>query len=90
MMFLGSLIFVEESGFECMVRAHLKPYVHYVPFWRHFPQELRNAAAWARAHPVESERIAAAGKAWADKYLTHEALDCRWLTLLREYNKLLR
>ncbi len=45
--------------------------------------------AWLRANPERAEWIAANGRAWAQKYMTHEALDCRWLMLLREYAKLL-
>jgi hypothetical protein len=52
-------------------------------------QELLDAVAWLRANPERAEWIAANGRAWAQKYMTHEALDCRWLMLLREYNKLL-
>ena len=86
----GSLVFVEQSGYQCLPQAHLRPFVHYVPFYQHFPQELIWAWEWVNAHPGLAQSIAAAGKAWADNFLAKKALKCRWRLLLREYNRLLR
>jgi hypothetical protein len=90
MLYTGSLIFVEQSGYQCLAHTALQPYVHYIPVYRTVPQELGEALTWARNHPAESERIAAAGKAWADEFLTPAMLECRWQLLLEEYNKLLK
>lgn len=90
MLYTGSLLFVEQSGYGCLLRASLRPFVHYVPVYTTVPQELGEALAWARAHPIESERIAAAGLAWAKEFLTARSLGCRWHMLLGEYNRLLR
>ena len=84
----GSLVFVEQSGYECLPLAHLRPFEHYIPFYHHFPQELGWAWAWAQQHPARAESIAAAGHAWALRHLHPDALACRWQTLLGEYNKL--
>jgi hypothetical protein len=90
MLYTGSLLFVEQSGYQCLAQTSLQPYVHYIPVYRTVPQELGEALTWARNHPVESERIAAAGKAWAEEFLTPRMLECRWQLLLEEYNRLLK
>lgn len=35
---LGNLVFLEESGYRSFFMRLLKPFVHYVPFWRERPQ----------------------------------------------------
>ena len=90
LLFTGSLILVEQSGYRCLARTALQPYVHYIPVYVTLPTDLGPVLAWVRAHPEESERIAAAARAWAEEYLTPAKLGCRWQLLLEEYNKLLR
>ena len=87
---LGSLILKESSGFRSFYHRLLAPYEHYVPFWRHRPQELLDALAWAAAHEAESAAIAAAGRAFAKRYLHKRALTCYWRMLLAEYARLQR
>ena len=87
---LGSLILKESSGFRSFYHRLLAPYEHYVPYWRHRPQELLDALAWAAAHEAESAAIAAAGRAFAKRYLHKRALTCYWRMLLAEYARLQR
>jgi hypothetical protein len=67
----GSL---SSLGSECIMQAHLRPFMHSVPFYQHFPQELIWAWEWAHAHPGLAESIAAAGKMWAEKFIARKAL----------------
>ena len=87
---LGSLIFKEQSGYRSFFHRLLVPYEHYVPYWRHRPQELLDALAWAAAHEAEAASIAAAGRLFAKRYLHKRALTCYWCLLLTEYAKLQR
>ncbi len=90
MLLTGSLIFVEQSGYNTLLSDTLRPFVHYVPFYSHWPEELVDVYQWAKAHPAQAKAIAAAGQAWAQRFLSDAALDCRWHLLLREYTQLLR
>ena len=46
---LNSLIFKEESGYTTFYYPLLKPYKHYVPFWRHDPEkEALELLDWAQ------------------------------------------
>jgi hypothetical protein len=90
LLLLGSLILVEQSGYECLARTTLRPFVHYVPFWENHPQELADAVQWAVDNDADARRIAEAGRDWAHAHLNVDALACRWKLLLTEYNKLLR
>ena len=85
----GSLLIVEQSGYMCLPQAHLKPFVHYIPFYSHFPQELEWVWRWIQLNPEKSKDIAANGHQWALKYLTRDALTCRWRLLLEKYNSLI-
>ena len=87
---LGSLILKESSGFRSFYHRLLVPYEHYLPYWRHRPQELLDALAWAKAHQTESAAIAAAGRTFAKRYLHKRALTCYWRMLLAEYARLQR
>ena len=87
---LGSLIFKESSGYRSFFHRLLTPYEHDVPYWRHRPQELLDALAWAAAHDAEAASIAAAGRLFAKRYLHKRALTCYWCLLLTEYAKLQR
>ncbi len=40
----------------------LRPWVHYVPFWRHRPQEALQVVDWALAHDEQAQAIAKAGQ----------------------------
>lgn len=90
MLYTGSLIFVERSGYECLVRTVLQPFVHYVPFWDNHPQELLKRIAWARSNDIAASQIAWRGRDFAMKFLRFSALACRWAVLLDEYSKLLQ
>lgn len=37
-MAVGMLVFKEESGYRSFYHNMLRPYAHYVPFWRERPQ----------------------------------------------------
>ena len=87
---LGSLVFKEVSGYRSFYHRLLRPFVHYVPFWKFRPQELATALGWVDAHPEEAERIASTGAHFAETHLNSGALECYWLLLLREYAKLQR
>ena len=87
---LGSLVIKEESGLRPFYAALMQPFVHYVPFWRHRPQELLWALAWARANDEEAQRIAAAGRSLARRAFSPGALRCYWATLWIHYARLLR
>lgn len=64
--------------------------VHYVPFWRKLPQEALQAVQWAIDNDEEAHHIAQNAQKLMQRYLHHQALDCYWLMLLREYRKLFR
>jgi hypothetical protein len=87
---LGSLVFKEMSGYRSFFHRLLRPFVHYVPFWKFRPQELATALGWVDAHPEAAERIASAGARFAETHLNSGALECYWLLMLREYAKLQR
>lgn len=85
----GSLVFVEESGFISFAKRQMQPYVHYIPFFRHFPQELEDVTAWARRNPEVAASIAVAGSRLVRDATTLDALECHLVLVLREYTKLL-
>ena len=87
---MGCLAIKEESGYRSFWHRLLRPYVHYVPFWKQRPQELTAALAWAQAHDGAAGRIAAAGQQLARLFLSRRGLACYWALLLGEYAKLLR
>ena len=64
---LGSLVLKEESGYRAFYHRLLQPFVHYVPFWRHRPQEALQAVDWAQAHDAQAAGIARAGQALVKK-----------------------
>ena len=87
---LGSLIMKEQSGYRSFFHRLLVPFEHYVPYWRHRPQELLDALAWARAHDAEAAAIGAASQALARKYLHKDGIRCYWVLLLTELARLQR
>lgn len=87
---LGSLVFKEESGYYGYFDRLLVPFKHYVPWFRHYPQELLDSVQWARENDELAQFIAKAGREVAKKYLSIEGLRCYWVLLLREYGKKVR
>ena len=87
---LGSLIFKEESGYRGFFHRLLVPFEHYVPYWRHRPQELLDGLVWARAHDAEAAAIGVASQALARKFLHKEGIRCYWILLLTELGRLQR
>lgn len=81
----GSCVLLEESGFRSFFGRQLRPFVHYVPFWRTRPQELADAVEWARAHDDECREIGNEAQQFAGKFFTVDAIRCYWLMLLTEY-----
>ena len=47
---VGSLVFKEESGYRSFFHRLLRPFVHYVPFWRERPQALPLPASALHPH----------------------------------------
>lgn len=84
----GLLVFKEESGYRSFYHRMLRPWVHYVPFWRERPQELLDTLAWAEAQDAAAERIARAGQRLVGRHLSRRGLQCYWALLLAEYAKL--
>jgi hypothetical protein len=89
-MLIGSLVFKEETAFPTYFSRTLRPFVHYIPFWKFRPQDLFDGVAWAQAHDQEAQRIAAAGQEHASLLLQPRGLQCYWLFLLHELAPLLR
>ena len=85
----GSLLFVEQSGFFGYATRLLTPYVHYVPFYRHFPQELLDVLNWAESNPESAASIAESGRQEIDEVTTLGALECQVYLAITEYTKLL-
>ena len=85
---LGSLVFVEQSGYRSFYHRLMQPFKHYIPFWTHRPQELLDALAWARANDDAARAIAAEGRAFALHFLNVHALSCYFKLLFREYARL--
>ncbi len=79
----------EDSGYFSFFHRLLVPYRHYVPFWRHRPQEIYAAMAWVDSHADQAEAIAASAREFARTWLNAQALECHWMFLLREYGRLL-
>ncbi|KAG1665547.1 hypothetical protein FOA52_000693 [Chlamydomonas sp. UWO 241] len=86
----GIRVLKEESGCTTFYHHLLKPKVHYVPVWEETPDDMLKAVQWAREHDDEAKKIAAAGQAFAIKYLSKRARTCYWLELLTQFSKLLR
>ena len=87
---VGSLVFLEQSGYRSFFHRLLRPFQHYVPFWTHRPQELLDALAWARANDEAAERIGHEAQAFARTFLNKHALSCYFRLLFREYARLQR
>ena len=87
---VGSLVFLEQSGYRSFFHRLLKPFQHYIPFWQHRPQELLDALAWARANDAAAQGIAQEAQAFARTFLNKHALSCYFRLLFREYARLQR
>eukprot|EP00798_Chlamydomonas_sp_ICE-L_P008581 gene8581-34018_t len=87
---LGSVIFKEESGYRGYYHHMLKPYEHYIPFWKRGPEDILEALDWAEANDKKSEEIGSNAQNFAVKYLNSEARSCYMYTLLQRYAKLLK
>jgi len=88
---LGSVLFVEESGYLSALHRMLRPWVHYVPFYRFLPQELRDGLnLLAQLSPEVARGIAARGAAFARRYSSLDGIGCQLMLVLHEYARLQR
>ena len=67
----------------------MRPYEHYVPISNGL-DDLPAAVAWARAHDAAAQRIAAAGRRFAARYLTADFAGVYVAALLEQYAALQR
>ena len=86
----GSLVFKEESGFVAFFHSLIKPFVHYVPWFKTAPDDLFDGLDWAAQNEKASQRIAMNGRVFVEKYLHPNMVRCYWSLLFREYAKLQR
>lgn len=84
----SSLVLREQSGFYTFYENLLRPFEHYVPWWKAYPDDLVDALQWAERNPGDAERIGTAGRAFFDAYLTGPSLRAYWVSLFGEYAKL--
>ncbi|PNH12006.1 KDEL motif-containing protein 1 [Tetrabaena socialis] len=86
---LGSLVLKEDSGYEAFYHHLLKPQEHFLPVWKQGagPEDILAAVDWARAHDEQAQGIAAAGQAFARRYLSSQARACYWLRLFEAYGE---
>ncbi|KXZ52066.1 hypothetical protein GPECTOR_10g1089 [Gonium pectorale] len=87
---LGSTVLKEESGYYGYYHLAMEPYVHYIPWWEHVPNELWEHLDWVAKHESKAREIGAAGRDFARRYLTAQGRACYWLTLLRRLAAALR
>ena len=57
---LSSCLFVESNGYESWFSAALKPYEHYIPFWREegHTEDIVEAFKWARRNDERARTVA--------------------------------
>ncbi|MDE3046690.1 MAG: hypothetical protein KGJ02_08655 [Verrucomicrobiota bacterium] len=73
-----------ESPYVEWFYVGLTPNVHYLPYSLDL-SDLKDKLLWLRTHDDEARQIAEAGRAFAEEYLTNEALVVYFYRLLRAY-----
>lgn len=84
---LNVVVFKEVTPLKAFYHRAMLPYVHYIPFWLHSPDDLIDGIQWAKDHDEDAEQIAANAREFARKYLNRKALTCYWLKVLIELAK---
>ena len=87
---LGSVLIVEESGYASSLHRMLRPWVHYVPFYRHLPQELRDVVNFLDQTPGLAERIALQLGQFVKHMQSMRGLECQLMMTITEYAKMQR
>ena len=73
---LGSVPFFELSGYATFYSTSLVPFVHYVPVWDEYPDDVADGLAWARADDERARNVAAAARRFAAQHLSPAARLC--------------
>ena len=64
---LGSVVLKEESGYRGFYHHLLKPYEHFIPFWKERPEDILEGLAWARQDDARAREVARKGREFALK-----------------------
>lgn len=87
---LTVVVFREITPLRAFYHRAMLPYVHYIPFWLHKPDDILEGLEWAKTHDKEAHQIAINAREFARKYLNRKALTCYWLKVLVEFAKCFR
>jgi hypothetical protein len=88
-LFTNSVVLKNDSDWMEWYDTALIPYKHYVPFRTDF-SDLPEKIEWLKKHDAEARQIASAGRIFAQKNLTEEALETYVRKLLAAYSSRLR
>ena len=82
LMTMGSVPFVEQSGYATYFSSDLVPYEHFVPVWQDYPSDVTDAFAWAQSDDARARRVAERARAFAARHLSLTARQCYWRELI--------
>ena len=73
---LSSVPFIEQSGYQTYYSSSLQPFVHFIPVWAEYPDDVADALAWARADDARARKVAEDARRFAAQHLSLAAREC--------------